>query len=168
MATLRSMSRKRASAESSLLISLRVVDGCNISQMRISVILCVLAQFASAATIRGRLVEDHSGSPVASASVRIVKVGVRGLQADLETDGDGRFDAPELSEGDYRIEISKPNYLNATVRLRLSADETSTNLRLIRCGAITGHVSDGQGQPARFALVWAMQKPAGGTPLLPD
>src|SRR5882762_2216675 len=167
MATLRSMSRKRASAESSLLISLRVVDGCNISQMRISVILCVLAQFASAATIRGRLVEDHSGSPVASASVRIVKVGVRVLQADLESDGDGRFDAPELTEGDYRIEISKPNYLNATVSLRLTAAETSSSLRLIRCGVITGHVGDRQGQPVRGAVVLAMPKPNGG-PLLPD
>jgi hypothetical protein len=136
--------------------------------MRILVILCVLVQFASAATIRGRIVEDHSGSPVASAGVRIVKVGVRGLQADLETDADGRFDAPELTEGDYRIDISKPNFLNASVRLRLSADETSTNLRLIRCGVITGHVSDGQGQPARFAIVWAMQKPTGGAPLLAD
>jgi len=136
--------------------------------MRILVILCVLVQFASAATIRGRIVEDHSGSPVASASVRIVKVGVRGLQADLETDGDGRFDAPELTEGDYRIDISKPNFLNASVGLRLSADQTSTNLRLIRCGVITGHVSDGQGQPAQFATVWAMPKPTGGALLLPD
>src|SRR6266478_9967756 len=136
MATLRSINRRRASAESSLLISLRVVDGCNISQMRIWVILCVLVQFASAATIRGRIVEDHSGSPVASAGVRIVKVGVHGLQADLETDGDGRFDAPELTEGDYRIEISKPNYLDARVTLTLKADETSTNVGLIRCGVI--------------------------------
>ncbi len=135
---------------------------------RVPVIFYLLGQLAGAASITGRIVEDHSGSPVASASVRIVKVGVRGLQADLETDGDGRFDAPELSEGEYKIEISKPNYLNASVRLRLSADETSTSLRLIRCGVITGHVSDGKGQPVRYALVLAMPKPIGGGPLLPD
>src|SRR5437016_14616995 len=99
---------------------------------RASVIFYLLGQFASAATIKGGIVEDHSGAPVASASVRIVKTGVRGLQADLETDGDGRFDAPELTAGDYLIEISKPNYLNATVRLGLTADEALTNVRLIR------------------------------------
>src|ERR1700682_2775689 len=135
---------------------------------RTSVIFCALGSVASATTIKGRIVEDHSGSPVASASVRIVKVGVRGLQADLETDGDGRFDAPELTEGDYRIEISKPNYLNATVRLRLTAGETSSNLRMVRCGVITGHVADRQGQPVRGAVVLAMPKPIGGGPLLPD
>ena len=136
--------------------------------LRVPVILCVFAHIASAATIKGRIVEDHSSSPVASASVRIVKTAVRGLQADLETDGDGRFDAPELTAGDYRIEISKPNYLNSTVRLGLTADEASTNVRLIRCGVITGHVSDGQGQPVRSAMVLAMPKPAGGLPLRPD
>src|ERR1700687_4872749 len=72
---------------------------------RVLIICYVLARLPGAATITGRIVEDHSGSPVASAGVRIVKVGVRGLQADLETDGDGRFDAPELSEGEYKIEI---------------------------------------------------------------
>jgi len=135
---------------------------------RVSVTLFVLAQFAFSATISGRIVEDPSGSPVASASVRIVKVGVPGLQADLETDGDGHFDAPELSEGEYKIEISKPNYLNASVRLRLSADNVSMNLRLVRCGVITGRVNDGRGQPVRYALVLAMPKPMGGAPLLPD
>jgi hypothetical protein len=99
--------------------------------------------------------------------VRIVKVGVRVLQADLETDGDGRFAAPELTEGDYRIEISKPNYLNATVSLRLAAGSTSSDLRLVRCGVIAGHVADRQGQPVRGAIVMAMPKPTGG-PLLPD
>src|SRR5260221_12083378 len=119
MATLRSINRRRANADISRCISHRLIDGCNIDQMRFpancwraSAIFCLLGHFASAATINGRIVEDHSGSPVASASVRIVKTSVRGLQADLETDGDGRFDAPELTAGDYRLEISKPNYLN--------------------------------------------------------
>jgi 5-hydroxyisourate hydrolase-like protein (transthyretin family) len=141
--------------------------GISASCWRAAVIFCVLAHVLSAATISGRIVEDHSGSPVASASVRIVKTGVRGLQADLETDGDGRFDAPELTEGEYRIDISKPNYLNATVRLRLTAGML-TNVRLIRCGVITGSVTDAQRQPLRFATVLAMPKPGGGLPLQPD
>src|SRR5258708_31386231 len=175
MATLRSINRRPANAEISLRISHRLIDGCNIDQMgfpancwRASVIFCLLAHFASAATIKGRIVEDHSGSPVPSASVRIVKTGVRGLQADLETDGDGRFDAPELTAGEYRIEVSNPNYLNATVRLGLTADDASTNVRLIRCGVITGLVYVRQGQPVRSAMVLAMPKPAGGLPLRPD
>jgi len=55
-----------------------------------------LTQSVRAATIQGTVVADHSGSPVASASVRMYRTGQRGLAADLETGGEGRFHAPEL------------------------------------------------------------------------
>ena len=51
----------------------------------------------------------------------MVKLGAPGLAADLETDGEGRFLAPELDPGEYRIEISRPNYVSATLRLSLLA-----------------------------------------------
>ena len=123
---------------------------------------------AVASAISGRVVADHSDSPAASAEVRFYKTGLTGLAADLETDSDGRFSAPELDPGEYRLEVSKPGYLNATVRLNLSGPAAQVLARLIRCGAITGQVKDAQGQPVRGAAVFAMLKPASGVALRPD
>jgi hypothetical protein len=128
----------------------------------------LLAGSASAATIDGRVVADHSDAPVASAEVRFYEAGLSGLAADLDTDADGRFSASELPEGDYRLEISKPNYLNATLRLKLGAAPAQVTARMVRCGSITGSVTDGQGQSVRGATVLVMRKPAAGLPLRPD
>ncbi len=122
---------------------------------------------ASAATITGKVVADHSGVPVASAEVRFYTSGVTGLAADLETDADGRFSAPGLPDGDYRLEISKPNFVNATLRLHL-AGSAPVFARMVRCAAITGQVKDRQGQPIRSVVVFAIPKPLGNLPLQPD
>jgi hypothetical protein len=96
------------------------------------------------------------------------RTGAVGLAADLETDGQGRFEAPELAEGDYRIDISRPNYLGTTVRLHLSSAGAATSVRLIRCAVITGHVTDRNAQPVRGATVFAMARPPAGMPLERD
>ena len=135
---------------------------------RLLPVLAALSQFASGATLQGRVIEDHSGSPVASASVRMVTASLTGLAADLETDGQGRFEAPGLPEGEYRIDVAKSNYLNATIRLRLAANGTAADIRLIHCAAITGQITDRDGQPVIGASVYAMPKPAGAKPLQRD
>lgn len=94
----------------------------------------------------------------------MILTGARGLAADLETDGQGHFDATELSAGDYRLEITKPNYLSATVHLHLAAAGATSSVRLIRCAAITGQVTDRSGQPVHGATVYAMAKPSAGKP----
>jgi len=53
------------------------------------------------ATLRGSVVEDHSGHAVVSAELRIARKGVAQLVADLESDGDGRFEPVDLEDGDY-------------------------------------------------------------------
>ena len=132
-------------------------------------LLGVLAP-ASAATITGKVVADHSSAPVASAEVRFYASGVSGLAADLETDADGRFSAPGLPEGDYRLEITKPNFVNATLRLRVTGRDSFTPVfaRMVRCAAITGQVKDRQGQPVRGAAVFAIRKAGDNRPLQPD
>jgi hypothetical protein len=52
------------------------------------------------ATLRGSVVEDHSGHAVVSAELRIARKGVAQLVADLESDGDGRFEPVDLEDGD--------------------------------------------------------------------
>ena len=55
---------------------------------------------AAAAELAGRVVEDHTGNPLASAEIRVVKPGRRTLTADLETSSDGRFAASNLPDGE--------------------------------------------------------------------
>ena len=117
-----------------------------------------------AANLEGRIVEDHTGNPLASVEVRVYKTGQRTLAAHLETDSSGRFRAPGLGDGEYRIEATKANFVGATVRLASIAG--GLLIRLVRCGVITGQVVDAQGQPILGVAVYAMPKPLNG-PLMP-
>jgi hypothetical protein len=116
-----------------------------------------------AATLSGRVVDDHAGAAVASADVRVFKTGVRAVAAELETDGEGRFHAEGLPDGEYRIEVSKPNHINSSLQVNLSgAAALHTSVRLVRCGSISGRVLDSSGQPVIGATVFALRPGAGG------
>src|SRR4051812_20505736 len=95
-------------------------------------------------SLSGTVLENRARTPIASAEIRVYKIGVRNLAADLETDGNGHFEASGLTEGEYRIEVSKPNHLNTNLLVHLSAGEpTNLALHLVRCGVIAGQVVDG-------------------------
>ena len=133
----------------------------------IVVLLCVLAAGpVRAESLQGRVVEDHTGRPIMAANVRVAKIGQSILAAARGTDADGTFQALNLSAGEYRIEVSKPNYLPATLRLRLPLAATSgLRIRLVRLGVISGRVTDADGRPTRGSRVFVMLKPALGLPL---
>lgn len=108
--------------------------------MRIAALLLALGLVsARAEVLGGRVLEDHSGAPLASAELRVAREGVRKLVAELETDASGRFRAEGIPAGDYRIEISKPNYVSTTVRARVEGSADSL-FRLVRYGVIAGKV----------------------------
>jgi hypothetical protein len=125
--------------------------------------LYVAATGATPVTVEGRVLDDHSGSPLASASVRIFQVSVRRVVADLETDRDGKFQASSLPPGDYRIEVSKPNHIatNLHVALAENAAPTTLLIHLVKCGVISGQVNDQRGHAVRGAHVFAMSKAPG-------
>ena len=125
------------------------------------------ALMRGAAGIEGRILEDHSGSPVASANIRISKLGQRFLAADLETSGDGKFDAPDLGAGDYRIEVIKPNYIATSIQLHVAEANAAVSIRLVRCAVIRGRVVNSEGQPILGATIFAIPKPDPGMPLRP-
>ena len=54
-------------------------------------VACMASAIAHAQDFTGRVVEDSSGEPVASAELKIHKAGLRELVADLDTDRNGRF-----------------------------------------------------------------------------
>ena len=133
------------------------------------VLLCALAAGpVCAESLQGRVVEDHTGRPIMAANVRVTRIGQSILAADRGTDTDGMFQALNLSAGEYRIEVSKPNYLPATLKLRLPVTAASgLQIRLVRLGVISGRVTDADGRPTRGSRVFVMLKPALGLPLQP-
>src|SRR5271169_897071 len=128
--------------------------------------LCLGALMAGSAppeTIAGKVVQDDSGAPLASVEVRISRTGVAGLVADLETDTSGQFRAPDLLPAEYQLEVSKPNHVSTVLRLHEPGAATLL-IRLVRCGVISGQVTDAQAKPVRGAAIFAMVKASAGEP----
>lgn len=110
----------------------------------------------------GTVTEAGSAKPVRGANIRVKQVGAARLTADLETGSGGRFQAAvDLAPGDYRIEISKPNYANVSMQTRLPLSGP-LNLKLVRFGSISGRVVDAQNRPLPGAAVFTMEAVEGG------
>src|SRR6185436_14982696 len=95
--------------------------------------------------LEGRVVEDSSGNPIATAELRFHRAGQRELAADLDTDREGRFHAPGLPPGEYTIDVAKANFITTTFRLRVPA--SALQLRLVRYAVIYGQATDAEGRP---------------------
>lgn len=117
-------------------------------------------------SLSGRVLEDHTGSPIQRAAVRILPVHQPGAFAELETDREGRFTISVPPTGDYRVEVSKSNYLSVTLHLH-SAAKVAPLVRLVRCGIISGRVLGPGGETLRGAYVLAMAVPKDGGWLRP-
>ncbi|MCC6857463.1 MAG: hypothetical protein IT158_02825 [Bryobacterales bacterium] len=99
----------------------------------------------------GAVVDDATSAPLASAGLKFHKAGQYELAADLETDRAGRAQAAGLAPGEYRVEISKPNYVTATLPLNVPA--SGLLVRLVRYGVIGGTVRNQEGQPVPGRLL---------------
>src|SRR5258707_1276586 len=104
------------------------------------IVTALLISPCTAEDLEGKIVEDSSGRPLPSAGLRVHRAGFRELTAELETDAEGRFKASDLPAGDYTIAVSKPNFISASVRLRLPGAPVS--LRLVKYGVIGGQATD--------------------------
>ncbi|MEO8097455.1 MAG: carboxypeptidase-like regulatory domain-containing protein [Acidobacteriota bacterium] len=133
--------------------------------LRSALVILLLPGLAWSQTLAGRVLEDHTGAPLASANVKVSRPGDRFLAADLETDRDGRFQAAGLPAGAYSLEISKPNFAGTKLTATLSSAGANLTARLIKRGVIAGHVRDLQGQPIAGAVVMVMPKSRGSEAL---
>lgn len=115
------------------------------NKSRAILFLALAALPCAAQEVDGRVLEDSSGEPLATAELRFHKAGMRELAADLETERDGRFHASGLPAGEYTVDISKPNHVPATLKLRVPA--TGVLIRLVRYAVIAGTVRDTEGRP---------------------
>ena len=131
--------------------------------LSVALLISILASVVGAEELVGKIIQDNTGAPVVSADVRVYKIGVRGLAADLETDGEGRFAAAELATGDYRLEVEKPSYMNAACTFTIGpGTATRLTIRLVRLGTISGRVRSANGQPVSSAVVQVFTKTPGG------
>ncbi len=109
--------------------------------------------------LAGQVVEDSTGTPVASAELRFHQQGLRELAADLETDRQGRFRTTDLLPGEYTIDLTKPNYVTTTFKLRVPA--TGVRLRLVRYGVIDGRATNAAGRPLHGRILASGGRTAG-------
>lgn len=126
-------------------------------------LLVAMPKVAPAEELTCRVIQDNSGTPVASAEVRIERSPGGTAAVDTVTDGEGRFRAPGLIAGEYLITVEKPGYMKTRIAARIGPERTAITIRLVRHGAITGRVTDQAGQPLRSARVTAMSRNADGT-----
>ncbi len=117
------------------------------NRIRFSAVLAVAcaSAFAHAQGATGRVVDDSSGEPVASAELKIHKTGMRELVADLDTDRNGRFTGASLPAGDYTIDVLKPNFMTATFPLHLPS--AALQISLLHFGVMDGGVTNVRGEP---------------------
>lgn len=124
----------------------------------LSVLLAGSIVSVFAATLTVRVVEDHSGAPVALADIRLIQDGTRHVLEEPETDARGVFLIPELPAGTYRVEIAKPNFVSTTLRLVMKTEPQSITARLIHNAAFAGTVRDQKGNPVPAVHVFALPK----------
>lgn len=127
------------------------------------ILICVmLSTTMSGTTFEGIVSEGQRGRALNAARVRLSKSEAAFLVADIETNPEGAFKLENVAQGEYDVEVSKPNYVSVLSRVQLG-DNTPLTVRLVisltRCGVITGQVTDRQG---RVAIVMPMKKSAHG------
>src|SRR5262249_1012349 len=83
------------------------------------------------------MVLDPSGAVVPNAAVKFIH-GVHGTERNTTRDSHGRYIAPLLSVGEYRIEVSASGFATTIVRgIRLAVGQSLTqdvNLKLAAAG----------------------------------
>jgi len=130
-------------------------------QLRVGFLIVILtgvASSTSAEVVQGTVVEDHSGAPLPSASVRLkMKSGV--VVKEVDTDRSGRFAMSGLIAGEYQLEVTKASYIAVNAKLTAQPDATAVDpaaalpvLRLIRYGVISGHATSPRGSGAVIAI----------------
>jgi hypothetical protein len=79
------------------------------------------------ATLRGRVIDDKTGAPIAGATVNFMAQGYGGPPA--ITDSDGRFSFDNLGDDKYRIDARRDHYVSEPMEIVIN-DGVSQDLEL--------------------------------------
>ena len=136
------------------------------------ILLVLAAATLHAAEIRGTVVENRSGYPLARASVTIDMPGKKPSSRTAQTNASGIFEFKDLGAGTYRVSAHKLEFApveygqkrwfspGMPITLELG-DSASLTIRLPRYAAITGAVLDENdvGLPAHEVVVYTNTRP---------
>jgi hypothetical protein len=121
--------------------------------------LCLVALFATqlAADIDGKLIHSVTKKPIPRASVQVIDAADGRRIADATADAEGAFHFAGLPAGRVRVTSQHPRFVRYEFHgvLDLAADTILTNLtlKLTPSSAITGRVTDADGDPIENAVV---------------
>jgi hypothetical protein len=118
--------------------------------------------------IRGRVTAADSGTPLRRAQVRLGGTNVRISQV-ANTDGDGRYDFPNLPAGRYSLTVTKSGYVTLEfgqqrpfepgkpLDLADGQQIDKVDFTLPRGSVIAGRITDEFGEPVPGVRVQAMR-----------
>jgi hypothetical protein len=127
----------------------------------------LVGQLCQAASITGIVVDDVSQLPVPNSTLRIS--GGPSPSAAFQAREDGTFQTGDLTPGDYFVVAGREEYLYTSIAVHVedkTGDESSPkflSIRLVRLGAIAGHIEGLRGRSAKIlALAWSGEPTAAG------
>ena len=121
---------------------------------RLALLAPLMAGEANAAIIRGVVMENQTGHPLARTLVTVQPVaGTNGATASLRTNMYGAFESPPLPGGAYLVSASRPGFVTSyygqkrwnSAGVPFFLEEASSiflDIRLKRFGAIAGTIQD--------------------------
>jgi beta-lactamase regulating signal transducer with metallopeptidase domain len=127
------------------------------------------------ATVRGRVVDAVSGVPVGGSTVELSRGGA---VTTISTDVDGRYEAPGLTPGEYKIFVSAAGYVPGQYGQRQPAEDavsvavrarqvlSDIDVRLYPMGIVSGRIVDDSGkglEGVEIELLMRRRGPIGGT-----
>ncbi len=110
----------------------------------------------------GRVIEQHSSTPLKQAHVVLLCLSENGSVLSAETGADGVFRVVLSASARYRIEVSKPNYASSVVFVTTESDQ-SVVIHLAKNGNISGRIIADTGSPAQEAVVFPLSRLSPGT-----
>jgi protocatechuate 3,4-dioxygenase beta subunit len=123
---------------------------------------------SQAASIEG-LVKTRAGDPVPKAAVTLTQDPRQGASATFVTGSDGRFVFPAVPPGQYRLTAKRNGYADAeygrrgtngggsSITVTAGANLKDVNLTMTAYSAISGRITDGDGEPVVAAVVEALR-----------
>ena len=109
------------------------------------IVLACLRPAAIAAVFDGRVLEDHNGSPLTRAEIRITLPHSDAIVAELETDSQGRFHTPDLPDAEYLLRFSKTNFATLEVT---TTPRSGMQMRMVHFAVIDGKIYESNGSLA--------------------
>jgi protocatechuate 3,4-dioxygenase beta subunit len=123
---------------------------------------------SQAASIEG-VVKTRGGDPGPRAAVTLTQDFRQGASATFVTGSDGRFVFPAIPPGQYRLTAKRNGYADAeygrrgtngggsSITVPAGANLKDVNLTMTAYGAISGRITDGDGEPVVAAVVLALR-----------